>query len=165
MFSQVLSVILSTGGGGRWEQMVHHMHYWIGHMVGYPLSLPRHQTWRPTSPSPPPLPAPPLPPRHQIWDLPPSPATDIWWSSLETCSNLFTWGPNPQRYWHLVQATKTCPVGKQAVCILLQCCLVMLVLYFYLSKNGQLIYIHASGHKAWQSEIRNLVFDLFYPFQ
>ena len=22
-------------------------------------------------------------------------ATDIWWSSLETCSNLFTWGPTP----------------------------------------------------------------------
>ena len=34
------------------------------------------------------------------------PASDIWWSSLKTCSNLFTWGPTPC-YWHLVVATKT----------------------------------------------------------
>ena len=29
-------------------------------------------------------------PRHQTWHLPssPSPATDIWWSSLETCCSL-----------------------------------------------------------------------------
>ena len=26
---------------------------------------------------------------------PQPPATVIWWSSLETCSNLFTWGPTP----------------------------------------------------------------------
>ena len=26
---------------------------------------------------------------------PPPPASDIWWWSLETCSNLFNWGPIP----------------------------------------------------------------------
>ena len=28
-----------------------------------------------------------------ILDMGPPPASDIWWPSLETCSNLFTWGP------------------------------------------------------------------------
>ena len=31
-------------------------------------------------------------PRHRTWD--PS-ASEIWWPSLETCSNLFTWGTPP----------------------------------------------------------------------
>ena len=35
----------------------------------------------------------------------PYPPTDIWWSSLETYSNLFTWG-HPQWYWNLVVATE-----------------------------------------------------------
>ena len=58
------------------------------------------------------------PPRYQTWYLPRSPGyqawtyplllpsgghywrhgptlTDIWWSSLEACSKLFTWGPTP----------------------------------------------------------------------
>ena len=39
------------------------------------------------------------PPPHPILrDMGPRylpPATDTWWSSLETCSNLFTWGPTP----------------------------------------------------------------------
>ena len=40
------------------------------------------------------LPLPPLPPLDiRPGDLPPT--TDIWWISLETCSNLFTWGPTP----------------------------------------------------------------------
>ena len=34
------------------------------------------------------------PQRKLTWDLP-SPTTDIWWSLLKTCSNLFTWGPTP----------------------------------------------------------------------
>ena len=40
------------------------------------------------------------------WHSPPArrgsyPVTDIWWTSLETCSNLFTWAhPFPQ-YWHI----------------------------------------------------------------
>ena len=51
----------------------------------------------------------------------------IWWSSLETCSNLFTWGSTPPNwYWHLVVATETCTVGKRAVPILLGCCLVII---------------------------------------
>ena len=52
--------------------------------------------------------------------------TDIWWSSLETCSNLFYCGPTPSQYWHLVVATETCTVCKRAVCILLECILVSL---------------------------------------
>ena len=48
---------------------------------------PRHETWVPTWIKRPPT-----------WDmgtypLPLLPASDIWWSSLETCSNLFTAGP------------------------------------------------------------------------
>ena len=54
---------------------------------------------------------PPHPSPLQTWDMDPHlPASDIWWPSLETCSKLFTWGPNPQ-YWHLV-ATKACTAGK-----------------------------------------------------
>ena len=30
----------------------------------------------------------PQPPGHQTWD--PLSATDIWWTSLETCSKVFT---------------------------------------------------------------------------
>ena len=53
-----------------------------------------HETWDLT----------PLPPdtRHGTYPLPspfprptPFPVTDISWSSLETCSNLVTWGPTP----------------------------------------------------------------------
>ena len=49
----------------------------------------------------------PLDTKHVTYTLPqntlPSPSTDIWWSSLKTCSNLFIWGPNvyPHWYWHL----------------------------------------------------------------
>ena len=57
---------------------LHHLHHGIGHMVVYPLtsglgtySPPRHKTWVPTPPT----------------------ATYIWWSSLETCSNVSTCGP------------------------------------------------------------------------
>ena len=44
---------------------------------------------------------------------------------LETCSNLFTWGPH--WYWHLVP-TEAHTVGKQAICILLECFLVSWVI-------------------------------------
>ena len=60
-------------------------------------------------------------PATDIWwlsletlDLPPPATTDIWWSSLETCSNLFTWRLPPHKYWHLVEATETHTVGKRA---------------------------------------------------
>ena len=57
-------------------------------------------------------------------------ATGIWWSSLETCSNLFTWGPTFNWYWHLVAATETRTVGKRAVRLLLECFLVYRLNYF-----------------------------------
>ena len=75
----------------------------------------RHRTWRP---------APPL----TLADT----DTDIWWSSLEICSNLFTWGPTPHPphwYCHLVGVTKTRVVGKRVVRILLECCLVYLLCF------------------------------------
>ena len=58
----------------------------------------------------------------------PSPYYNIWWSSLETCPNLFTEGPIPlpqhHQYWHLEVANATCTFGKRALRILLECCLV-----------------------------------------
>ena len=101
MFSQVsLHQSFCPKGGG--SPCVHYPLHWDMRptLPSHPrhqtwdLHLPRHQTW-PTLPH----------PRHQTWDLhsppPPTPdmgplplATDIWWSSLEACSNLFTWGPS-----------------------------------------------------------------------
>ena len=52
-----------------------------------------------------------------------TPASDIQCPSLETCSNLFTWG-HPHQYSHLV--AKVHMVGNQAVRILLECFLVTL---------------------------------------
>ena len=81
----------------------------------------------------------PLPtdhPWHQIWGPTPPPITDIWWTSLETCSNLFTWGSSPTPpsncYWHLVVATETLMVAKRSASILLECCRV------FECKRGQL---------------------------
>ena len=65
------------------------------------------QTWDLPPPPPPPdigprylLPAPASPldmgPRTS-----PSAAYISWWS-VDTCPNLFTWGPTPHKYWHLV---------------------------------------------------------------
>ena len=34
-------------------------------------------------------------PPYQTWDSSTPTASDTWWPSLETCWNLFTWGPNP----------------------------------------------------------------------
>ena len=66
---------------------------------------------------------PPAQPRPApwTWDIghwthpPPTPSTqppasDIWWSGLETCSNMFTWG-HPPTSWHLVAIEVTGTVG------------------------------------------------------
>ena len=97
------------------------MHHGIGHITGYHPS-PGHQAWDL------PLLPPTLTPDIRHGDLLP-PAIDICWSSLETCSNLFTWGPTPHWYWHLVVATETPTVGKRAVHILLECCLIYVFLW------------------------------------
>ena len=66
-----------------------------------------------------------VPPPHlpRRWDLGTyrlPHATDICWSSLWTCSNLFTWGPSPTGTGYLVVATETHTVGQQVVFILLE---------------------------------------------
>ena len=69
------------------------------------------------------------PPRHQTWDpsyLAQLLASDIWWLSLETCSNLFTWRPtyphssHTHQYSHLV-VTEAHTAGKGAVHTLQVC--------------------------------------------
>ena len=82
MFHGCLSVILFTGGSG-WK---HRMHYGI---VLTPLEIPS---------LPPDIPTPlrtysPLSGHTHPWPYPLT--SDILWSSLETHSNLFTWGLNP----------------------------------------------------------------------
>ena len=47
----------------------------------------------------------------------PFPATDIWWSSLETCSKCFTY---TKQYCHLALIAKSHTIGKPAVYILLE---------------------------------------------
>ena len=54
--------------------------------------------------------------RHATPSFSPFFASDIWWPSLDTCSNLFAWGP--QWYWHLVTEARS--VRKRAVRILLE---------------------------------------------
>ena len=67
---------------------------------------------------------------HQTGDPSPGPIdNDIWWPSLDTCSNFFTRGP-PNPSIHLVP--KACTVGKQAVCILLECFLFILIFFVVL---------------------------------
>ena len=68
---------------------------------------------------------PPPPPRHQVWE----PSPPYYWHLVVITGDLFKLVhlriyPSPQQYWHLVVATETCTVGKQAVRILLECCLV-----------------------------------------
>ena len=78
------------------------MHHVIGHMVGHPprksrVGYPRGKG-QIGYPFHPPLDIRPVDP----------PARDIWWWSLETCSNFLTRGP-PER--HLVVADGTHPTG------------------------------------------------------
>ena len=68
----------------------------------------------------------------QIWD--PLTPSDIWWPLLETCSNLFTWGPSPlgltsDGHWS---------IAKWVVHILLECFLVLFTkirYYFTVAEN------------------------------
>ena len=86
----------------------------------------RHQTWWPNPPPlgirPGDLPPPHPPPDIRTGDLPLP--NDIWWWSLETCLNLFIWGPTPLE-WHLVEVTETGArtASKYTVSILLECCI------------------------------------------
>ena len=61
------------------------------------------------------------PPRYHTWEPPAPPLLiDIWWPSLETCSNLSTWGPTLLRqYWHLLAEASM--LRKRVVHILLEC--------------------------------------------
>ena len=70
----------------------HQIHHGVGRMVRYPLP-PGHQTCKKKTSI-----------RHGD-----SPANDIWWWSMDICSNLFTWWP--AREWHLVVADSTHPTG------------------------------------------------------
>ena len=95
-------------------------------------------------------------PRHQTW---PSPAmgnildiihvtplallhtTDIWWPSLETFSNLSTWGL-PRWYWHLVafEARTVCKrVVRNAFLHYVFCCLQMRFFSFTPAQTWTLI--------------------------
>ena len=59
----------------------------------------------------------PQPKSLQTWDLRPprlhpgSPASDIWWPPLETCSNLFTSGPIPTVHWADISLGRHPPDG------------------------------------------------------
>ena len=58
------------------------------------------------------------------------PASDIWWSSLETCSNVFKWGsPGADICW---LATEAWTVDQQVTRVLLECFPVQ-VLFLHLS--------------------------------
>ena len=93
-------------------------------------------------------------------------ASDIWWPSLETCSNLFigphcSGSPSPC-YWHLV-ATEARMVGKQAVCILLECFLVDMCLLqtaVDLSKKIELISIGRPFKNCFYSKTFLTKFDM-----
>ena len=55
--------------------------------------------------------------------IPYTPVTDIWWWSLDICSNMFTWEttrPSHHWHWHLVLVTEA---G-----ILLECCFIWMIL-------------------------------------
>ena len=99
----------------KWGSICTHYLWCIGRHCTGPPALPlRHQTIRYGT-------AWPWHPGHQTWDHGPwLPANDIWWPSLENCSNLFIWGPH--WYGHLAAQVRT--VGKRAACILLKCLLV-----------------------------------------
>ena len=101
---------------------------WTSDLGTYPCFSPPPSL--PSSPCPLPLPCPP--PDIRPGNLPLLPATDIWWLSLETCSNVFTRRPmpSPYWYWHLVVATKTCKVGKYHTGML-SCFLSFLIVHYH----------------------------------
>ena len=67
----------------------------------------------------PPLPQPPPPYIKHEDPQPNSPASDIWWPSLKTSSNILIWATPPlPNYWNMVAKVHT--VGKRAVRILLE---------------------------------------------
>ena len=113
------------------------MHHEKGHMVGHPS--PGKVRW-----GPPYLPQDiTLLPGHQTCG---PPTSDIWWWSLETCSNLFIWVFS--REWHLVVATesKACAVSKQAVCILLESLLITVML-----QRASLDFCGSIGNEFWSA--------------
>ena len=66
--------------------------------------------------------------RHETWGFTPLSALLLtsggrYWRPVQTCS-LEDLPPLPHWYRHLVVATETDTVGKRAVRILLECCLV-----------------------------------------
>ena len=76
VFSQVaVCYSASGGGGGHWDMGTHLSITW--HLGTYTLTL---HNWH-------------LVVMSEYMDLPPPRyyVTHIWWSSLDTCSNLFTW--------------------------------------------------------------------------
>ena len=82
---------------------------------------------------------------------------DIWWSSLETCSNLFTW-EHPHQYWHLVAATKTCTVARRAIGILLECFMFLIQIQnvpssYFSHLNMQSVVI-SSLTRVWMCEFK-----------
>ena len=69
-----LCVSVHGGGGGSHVTITHDA-------LDFTVQpTPRHQTMEPHPQ--------PQPPGHQTWD-PPTSASDIWWQSLQICSNVF----------------------------------------------------------------------------
>ena len=111
-----LSVILSTGRCPMWSLPMIHWTSLDSPSPSPGTSLTWDLTVQGYLPQPPPL------------DMGPHctvpPSSDIWWSRLETCSNLFTWRPQPPvltsgDYW------TTYGWLKQALLILLESCPVL----------------------------------------
>ena len=71
-----------------------------------------HYLWciRPLCTALPPMALALVPPLDMDLTVQEPPVSDIWWPSLETCSNLFTLGPNVHWCWYLV-AVDTCMFG------------------------------------------------------
>ena len=76
-----------------------------------------------------------------------SPASDIWWPTLETCSL-----DDPFLYWHLVTSVAS-TVDERAVRILLQCFLVSKYIYRPQTKFAKVVFLHLSVshsvHGGW----------------
>ena len=71
--------------------------------------------------------------------------TDIWWSRVETCSNLFTWDPPPSN------GTEAHTVGKRAVRILLE---------YFLVFNEAWLYVLTGLLRHVTSEVRNATLEI-----